>query len=92
MHRSPDGLRVLRAHTGLQAVGTRSARGVIKRYGPAFVSMGDGDTVMTNKERLEEINVLISEVFKAMRVFGVADVRLNVLKDLLEIREMLIDN
>ena len=47
---------------------------------------------MTDKEMLEEINVHISEVFKAMRVFGVADVRLNVLKDLLEIREMLIDN
>ena len=49
MHRGPDGLRVLRAHTGLdcglQTVGTRSARGVIKRYDPALVSMGDGDTV-----------------------------------------------
>ena len=83
MHRGPDGLRVLRARTGLacrlQAVGTRSARGVIKHYDPAFISMGDGDIVMTDKEMVAEINGLTGERVKS-------------LKDLLAIRGRLIDN
>ncbi len=60
-------------------MGTRSARGVIKRCGPALVSMGDGDIVMTDKEMVAEIN-------------GLTGGRVKSLKDLLAIRGRLIDN
>ena len=63
MHRSLDGLRVLRAHTGLnrglQIVGTRSARGTIKRYGPAFVSMGNSDVMKI--KRVDDFEIVFDD-------------------------------